>query len=135
MARPSQLISVLCGRQHAPPAYVVRTNVDAGAALVKRARVLMITPTPLWLLASFCLGFGVSHASRATHTASAAMPGAQPAVPEALKGRGCRLGNSVVPQPSGPGAATICERPSEVMQGFLMQGPERIAICCPVPPK
>ena len=96
----------------------------------------MIKPIPLWLLAAFCLGFGVSHASRATHTASAATPGAQPAVvPEALKGRGCRLGNSVAPQPSGPGVATICERPSEVMQGFLMQGPERIAICCPVPPK
>ena len=96
----------------------------------------MIKPTPLWLLAAFGLGFGVSHASRATHTASAASPGAQPAVvPDALKGRGCRLGNSVVPQPSGPGAATICERSGEVMQGFLMHGAERIAICCPVPLK
>jgi hypothetical protein len=92
-------------------------------------------PTPVWLLASFCLGFGASHVSRAPHTASAAMPNAQPVVPESLNGRGCRLGNSVVPRPSGPGVATICERPSEVMQGFLMHGPERIAICCPVPPK
>jgi hypothetical protein len=91
--------------------------------------------TLLWLLASFCLGFGVSHVSHATPTASAASPGVQPSVPEALKGRGCQLGNSVVPQPSGPGVATICERPSEVMQGFLMHGAERIAICCPVPPK
>jgi hypothetical protein len=48
---------------------------------------------------------------------------------------GCRRGNSVVPQPSGPPVATICERPGEVMQGFLMQGAERIAVCCPVPAK
>jgi hypothetical protein len=101
----------------------------------KRGRVSMRKSTLLWLVASFCLGFGISHASRATPTASAASPGLQPAVPEVLKDRGCRLGNSVVPQPSGAGVATICERTTEVMQGFLMHGPERIAICCPVPPK
>ena len=54
---------------------------------------------------------------------------------KALEGRGCRLGNAVVPRPSEPAVATICERSGEVMQGFLMHGAERIAICCPVPLK
>ena len=91
--------------------------------------------TPVWLLASFCLGFAASHAVRATQIAMAATVKVESAVPEVLQGRGCRLGNSVVPRPSGPAVATICERPEEVMQGFLMQGAERIAICCPIPIK
>lgn len=95
----------------------------------------MARSTPVWLVAAFCLGFGVSHAMRITDRAMAATATAKPAVPEALDGRGCRLGNSVVPRPSGPPVATICERPGEVMQGFLMHGADRIAICCPVPRK
>jgi hypothetical protein len=91
--------------------------------------------TPVWLLASFCLGLGASQVVRVTQVARAAPLNAEAAVPEVLAGRGCRLGNSVVPRPSAPPVATICERPGEVMQGFLMHGPERIALCCPIPVK
>ena len=57
----------------------------------------------------------------------------EPSVPAELKDQGCRLGNSVVPKAAGPAVATICDKREEVMKGFLMQGPERIAICCPIP--
>ena len=90
---------------------------------------------PVWLLASFCLGLGAGYGVRVTQAAVAAPITAESVVPTVLEGRGCRLGNSVVPRPSGPPVATICERPGEVMQGFLMQGAERIAVCCPVPAK
>jgi len=91
--------------------------------------------TPVLLLASFCMGLGAGYGVRVTQTAMAAALDAEPAVPTVLEGRGCRLGNSVVPRPSGPPVATICERPGDVMQGFLMQGAERIAVCCPLPAK
>jgi hypothetical protein len=91
--------------------------------------------TPVWLLISLCLGFGAGRAMHAIPVAVAAPLKAEAAVPQALEGRGCRLGNAVVPRPSEPAVATICERSGEVMQGFLMHGAERIAICCPVPLK
>ncbi len=91
--------------------------------------------TSVWLLASFCLGVGAGRGVHVTQAAMAAPLAAEAAVPKVLEGRGCRLGNSVVPRPSGPPVATICERPGEVMQGFMMQGAERIAVCCPAPAK
>ena len=91
--------------------------------------------TPFWLVTSFCLGLGAGYGMRVAPVAMAAPLTSESAVPKVLEGRGCRLGNSVVPRPSGPPVATICERPGEVMQGFLMQGAERIAVCCPVPAK
>ena len=89
---------------------------------------------PVWLLVLLCLGFGAGRAMHAIPVAVAAPLKAEPAVPKALEGRGCRLGNAVVPRDS-ESVATICERSGEVMQGFLMHGAERIAICCPVPLK
>ena len=91
--------------------------------------------TPFWLVASFCLGLGAGYGMRVGPVAMAAPLTLESGVPKVLEGRGCRLGNSVVPRPSGPPVATICERPGEVMQGFLMQGAERISVCCPVPAK
>jgi hypothetical protein len=91
--------------------------------------------TSVWLLSSMCLGFGAGRAMHATPVVAAAPLKAEAAVPQALAGRGCRLGNAVVPRPSEPAVATICERSGEVMQGFLMHGAERIAVCCPVPTK
>jgi hypothetical protein len=87
----------------------------------------------IWLLASFSLGLGASHAVRIVDSALAATVTVEPSVPAELKDQGCRLGNSVVPKASGPGVATICDQRGEVMKGFLMQGPERIAVCCPIP--
>ena len=88
---------------------------------------------PIWLLASFSLGLGASHAVRIGDRALAASVTAEPSVPAELKDQGCRLGNSVVPTAAGPAVATICDRRGEVMKGFLMQGAERIAVCCPIP--
>ena len=87
----------------------------------------------IWLLASFSLGLGASHAVRIVDSALAATVTVEPSVPAELKGQGCRLGNSVVPTAAGPAVATICDQRGEVMKGFLMQGPERIAVCCPIP--
>ena len=88
---------------------------------------------PIWLFASFSLGLGASHVVRMEDKALAATVTPEPSVPAELKDQGCRLGNSVVPKASGPAVATICDQRGEVMKGFLMQGPERIAVCCPIP--
>jgi hypothetical protein len=88
---------------------------------------------PIWLLAFFFLGLGASHAVRIVDSALAATVTVEPSVPAELKDQGCRLGNSVVPKAAGPAVATICDKREEVMKGFLMQGPERIAVCCPIP--
>ena len=88
---------------------------------------------PIWLLASFSLGLGATHAVRIVDSALAATVTVEPSVPAELKDQGCRLGNSVVPKAAGPAVATICDKREEVMKGFLMQGPERIAVCCPIP--
>lgn len=65
-------------------------------------------------------------------SALAATVTVEPSVPGELRDQGCRLGNSVVPKAAGPAVVTICDRRGEVMKGFLMHGPERIAVCCPI---